>query len=213
MRESKAGKEESPGGLGLRSCLLALLVVLALLFVSLRAAGAFLITGDTLKKADVVVPLGGGGDWRVEEAVRLIEEKYAVNMVLTEPGEITPGEGPASNHFRQVAVDEGLSPNAIIVTDGVQRSTHEEAEALLALMQKHNMNAAIVVTDPFHTQRSRLIFRAVFDGSGRTVRVHPVPNHWYRSSTWFFRVDGWGNTLREYGKLAAFWLGLSGSLE
>ena len=192
----------------MRTCLLALLVALSLLYLVLRAAGAFLITGDRLKKADIVVALGGGGEWRVVEAVHLIQEQYATNLVLTEPGETGPGEGMGSRFFRTVAIENGLSQFAIQVTDGVQGSTHDEAEAVLALMQKHQLKSVIVVTDPFHTQRARLIFRDVFRGSGLTVRVHPVQNHWYRSTTWFFSLDGWANTLREYGKLVGYVFGV-----
>jgi uncharacterized SAM-binding protein YcdF (DUF218 family) len=200
----------SSASFGPRSCLLGLLVVLALLYLLLRAMGAFLIFGDRLKKADIVVALGGGGEWRVVEAVRLIQEKYAVNLVLTEPGEIRPGEGPGSRFFRTVAIEHGLSSNAIQVTDGVQRSTQDEARAVLELMQKHKYSSVIVVTDPFHTERTRLIFRDVFRGSGLTVRVHPVPDHWYRSSTWFLYKEGWANTIREYIKLAGYLVGFSG---
>lgn len=207
MTHTQAGRKQTGMGYGLRTCLLIILAALALLYVLLRGMGAFLITGDTLKKGDAVVALGGGGDWRVEEAVRLIGEQWATNLILTEPGEINPGEGPASRHFREAAITYGLSPNAIIVTEGVQGSTHDEAEAVLALMQKHNYKTVIVVTDPFHTQRTRMIFRDVFDESGRVVRVHPVPSHWYRSGTWFLSRQGWGNTMREYGKMLGFWLG------
>lgn len=200
-------------GCSLSSCLLAFLAAAALLYVLLRAAGAFLIIGDELKKGAVVVALGGGGDWRVEEAVRLIEQKWATTLILTEPGEIIPGEGPASRHFREVAITNGLSPFAIILTEGVQRSTHDEAEAVLALMQKHKYKTVIVVTDPFHTQRTRMIFREVFDESGLVVRVHPVQNHWYRSDTWFLSWEGWDSTIREYGKILGFWLGFYKTLE
>jgi uncharacterized SAM-binding protein YcdF (DUF218 family) len=197
---------------GPRTCLLVLLAILSILYLGLRGMGAFLITGDSLKKADVVVPLGGGGEWRVVEAVHLIEKRYAVSLVLTEPGETTPGEGPGSRFFRSVAIENGLSANAIEVTEGVQRSTEDEAQAVLKLMQKHQYKSVIVVTDPFHTQRARLIFRDVFRGSGLSVRVHPVSDHWYRSSTWFLSADGWANTLREYIKLAGYVLRKQGCL-
>lgn len=193
---------------GCRTCLLALLVILALLYLGLHAAGDFLIHGDRLRKSDVVVALGGGGEWRVLEAVHLIRERYATNLVLTEPGETAPGEGMGSNFFRTVAIENGLSPYAIIITEGVQRSTHDEAKAVLALMQKHKYTSVIVVTDPFHTQRTRLIFRDVFRGSGLAVRVHPVQDHWYRSDTWFLSVDGWANTIREYAKLIGYILNI-----
>ncbi len=199
------GKQKlRPACLGPRACLLVALVALGLLYLALRAAGAFLITGDRLKQANLVVALGGGGEWRVVEAVHLIQQRYATNLVLTEPGETGPGEGMGSRFFRSVAIENGLSPFAIIITEGVQHSTYDEARAVLALMQKHQYQSVIVVTDPYHTQRARLIFREVFRGSGLTVRVHPVSNHWYNSKTWFFSLDGWANTIREYVKLAGY---------
>lgn len=195
--------------MGCPTCLFALLVVAVLGYLALRAAGSFLIDGDQLKKADLVVALGGGGEWRVVEAVRLIEDRYATNLVLTEPGETGRGEEMGSRFFRTVAIENGLSPYAIMITEGVQRSTKDEAQAVRALMEKHKYQSVIVVTDPFHTMRTRLIFRETFRGSGLTVRVHPVPDHWYQSSTWFLSVDGWANTIREYVKLLGYILGLA----
>jgi uncharacterized SAM-binding protein YcdF (DUF218 family) len=196
-----------------RTCLLTLLVILALLYLFLRGLGAFLITGDRLKTADAVVALGGGGEWRVVEAVRLVQERYGQWLILTEPGEINPGDGPGSRYFRETAIENGLSPFAILVTEEIQRSTHDEAVAVLELMERHQLQSVIVVTDPFHTQRARMIFRQVFDGSGRTVRVHPVPRHWYKSGTWFLTAGGWGNTLREYIKMTGFFLGIYRTLD
>jgi uncharacterized SAM-binding protein YcdF (DUF218 family) len=198
---------------GLRTCLLALLVTLALGYLFLRGLGAFLITGDRLKPADAVVALGGGGEQRVAEAVRLIVERYGAWLILTEPGEIVAGEGPGSRYFRAAAVEKGLSPYAILVTDGIQHSTHDEALAVLRLMEQHQMQSIIVVTDPFHTQRTRMIFRSVFQGSGRTVRIHPVPDSWYRSGTWFLHKEGWRQTVQEYLKMAGFMLGVYRSLD
>jgi uncharacterized SAM-binding protein YcdF (DUF218 family) len=189
-----------------RICLLVVVVGLVVLYFALRGAGAFLITGDRLKKSDVVVALGGGEEYRVEESVRLINEGYGLWLLLTEPGEVKPGQGMASGFFRSVAIENGLSPHAILVTDGVQRNTNDEAHAVLKLMEKHHFQSVIVVTDPYHTMRTRMVFRSVFQDSGRTVRVHPVPDHWYRSGTWFFYPMGWEQTIREYLKVAGFYL-------
>ena len=85
-----------------RSCLLGLLVVLSLGYLALRGAGAFLITGDRLEPGDAVAVLGGGGEDRVVEAVRLVQEGYGRWLVITEPGEMAQGQGPGSQVFRQV---------------------------------------------------------------------------------------------------------------
>jgi uncharacterized SAM-binding protein YcdF (DUF218 family) len=214
---SQAGvdrKQERVAAPGPRTCLLALLVLLSLLYLGLRGMGAFLITGDRLKQVDAVVVLGGGGEHRVEEAVRLIKEKYGHWLIITEPGELDPPElGMGSQFFRIQAVELGLSANAILITEKTAASTYEEALAVLHLMESQQFKSVIVVTDPFHTQRTRIIFRRIFDETGLQVRIHPVPGHWYRSTTWFLSIEGWGHTLREYIKLAGYLLGYYRLLE
>jgi uncharacterized SAM-binding protein YcdF (DUF218 family) len=198
---------------GWRSRLLALLVALSLFFLGLRGAGAFLITGDPLERGEAVVVLGGGGEERVAEAVRLVQERYGLWLIVTEPGEVVEGQGPGSQVFRRVAILQGISPDVILITEKTAQNTLQEAEAVLETMQKHQLKSIIVVTDPFHTQRTRMIFRSVFAGSGLTVRVHPVANHWYRSTTWFLSQAGWENTLREYIKILGFLTGIYQTLE
>lgn len=195
------------------TCLLALLVFPGLLYLGLRGLGAYLITGDPLERGDAVVVLGGGGEHRVVEAVRLVQERYGLWLIVTEPGETVPGEGPGSQVFRNVAILAGISPDVILITEKTAGNTYQEAEAVMHMMEKHKLKSVIVVTDPFHTQRTRMIFRSVFAGSEISVRVHPVPNHWYRSTTWFLHLEGWGHTIREYVKLAGFWLGIARTLD
>lgn len=186
-----------------------LILVLGLVYLGLRGAGAFLITGDPLKKVDAVVVLGGGDEARVDQAVRLVLDEYGKWLIITEPGEVKPGQGPGSRAVQSLAVEEGLSPFAILITPEISTSTYEEARAVLALMEEKGFQSVLVVTDPYHTQRTRLIFRAVFDETGRSVRVYPVQNHWYRSNTWFLSADGWGHTVREFIKLVGYLLGFT----
>lgn len=197
--------------LGLSACLLVGLALLGLGYLLLRVLGAFLITGDPLKQPDAVTPLGGGSAGRVTEAVALLKQYPHAYLILTEPGEVKPGDGSGSAYYRQIAIESGLSEHAILITEGIQRSTRDEAGAVLALMQAQHMQTVIVVTEPYHTQRARMIFRDVFKGSGLVVRVHPVPDHWYRSDTWFLSAEGWRMTFNEYIKIASYWLGISRS--
>lgn len=191
-------------GFGLAGCLLAALFFIVVGYVGLRGAGAFLITGDALERADAVVVLGGGDDQRVHAGVDLIQNSYASVLILTEPGELEPGGGLGSQVFRSVAIESGLPPSAILITDQVASSTAEEAQAVLALMAERGFHSVIVVTEPYHTQRTRLIFRRAFASSGYTARIYPVQGHWFRSNTWFLSAEGWGHALREYAKLALF---------
>ena len=213
MPETPTGYAQQRSKPGLGACLLGLLIFIGLLYLVLRGLGAYLITGDPLERGDAVVVLGGGGEHRVVEAVRLVQERYGLWLIVTEPGETVPGEGPGSQVFRNVAILAGISPDVILITEKTAGNTYQEAEAVLHTMEKHQLKSVIVVTDPFHTQRTRMIFRSVFLGSEMTVRVHPVPGHWYRSTTWFFHLEGWGNTIREYVKLGGFLLGITRTLD
>ena len=187
--------------------LITLLAACVLVYLGLRAAGAYLITGDRLKAADAVVVLGGGDEQRVQQAARLVLEAYGRWLIITEPGEVKPGQGPGSLSVHGLAVEAGLSPFAILITPEISRSTYDEALAVRALMERQGFQSVLVVTDPYHTQRTGLIFREVFRGSGLSVRVYPVQNHWYRSSDWFLSSAGWETTVREYVKLMGFLLG------
>jgi uncharacterized SAM-binding protein YcdF (DUF218 family) len=211
--ETVSARDVSSRHFGPRSCLLVLLIFLSLAYLFLRGLGAFLIYGDRLVKSDAVAVLGGGEDQRVIEAVKLIRQKYGAWLILTRPGQDTAAVNPASLEYRQVALQNGLGPDQILVTSQTADSTYEEARTIRQLMEQRNFKSVIVVTDPFHTERTRLIFRGEFAGSGITVRVHPLPGHWYRSGTWFLSRAGWGQTIREYVKMAGYLLGIYKTLE
>jgi uncharacterized SAM-binding protein YcdF (DUF218 family) len=177
-----------------------------LIYGMLRAAGAILIIADPLQPAEALVVLSGGEE-RLPEAVRLMGERYGHYLILTETGEIRPGV-PASQALRSEAIRLGVYSSAIMVTDRTVTSTYDEAVAVLHLLESVNLTSCTVVTDPFHTLRTRLIFRKVFRGSGITVRVHPIPASWYRSRDWFLSKEGWITTAQEYLKLVVFLLGI-----
>jgi uncharacterized SAM-binding protein YcdF (DUF218 family) len=208
MNRNPPSSSRSCASASLPVLLLTGLVAVLFLYLGLRAAGAYLISGDRLKEVDAVVVLGGGDEQRVAQAVQLVLDQYGHWLIITEPGEVKPGQGPGSQAVISLAVDGGLSPFAIIVTPEISTSTYDEARAVLALMQDRGFQSVLVVTDPYHTQRTGLIFRDAFRGSGLSVRIYPVQNHWYRSDRWFFKSQGWGATVREYAKLAGYLLRL-----
>ena len=178
---------------------------LAALYLVLRLAGAVLIIADPLEKADAVVVLSGGNE-RLPEAARLMRERYGEWLVLTETGEIRPGVF-GSDDLRAEANSLGIPSSSILITERTVTSTRDEAVAVLPLMQERNLGSCIVVTDPFHTLRTRVIFRDIFRGSGKEIIVSPVPASWYRSRDWFLSARGWQYTLQEYFKLTLYLLG------
>ncbi len=194
-------------GIGL---LLLIVALVAGAYILLRAAGAYLIYADELQPADVIVVLSGGTDSRMNEALSLYKEDYAKIIVLTETGEQTEGyEYLNSFDMRIQLINNGIPSGNIMITDLTVNTTVDEAVAIRDLMRNRQFRSAIVVTDPYHTRRSKLVFNQVFDETGIDVIMHPVRSSWYNSRTWFTSVKGWQFTLLEYAKLISMKFGVS----
>jgi uncharacterized SAM-binding protein YcdF (DUF218 family) len=175
---------------------------LILLYFLLDGLGRYLIVSDPLNEANAIVVLSGD-EGRMVETAALFKEQYADLVILTEteqPSDNGEIETPSTQAKRLDALHEGIAEESILITSVQSSSTLDEAKAVLSLMQNRNLTSCIVVTDPFHSRRTRRIFYDVFRGSGITVMVHPVSDHWYHASTWFLSRLGWETTVSEYAK-------------
>lgn len=215
---------EKRTGNSAKSCFLALggmaslLLIIPILMLSLElilwALGGILIIADPLRESDAVVVLSGGGDLsRLEEGALIYMDHYASWLILTETGQTLPGqESLYTTYLRQEAVKLGVPDERIIATGGHAYSTYDEATHTLALMRDKDIHSCIVVTEPYHSLRTRFIFQKVFRGTGLKVIVRPVRGHWYRSGSWWATADGRDATISEYVKLFGFFLGLNSGL-
>ena len=217
MKDTAGNTNPAKGCKGL-SLLVIIPILLVILVVAgefiLTAAGGILIIADPLRESDAIAVLSGGGDMsRMEEGARLYLEKMGKWLILTE---ITTREGEkvteTTTLFKQIAIAEGVPNTSILVTSQAAFSTREEALEILKLAQKRDLQSLIIVTDPFHTFRTRLIFRSVFKDSGIDIYVRPVRDHWYRSPTWWATSQGRQATLSEYLKIVAYFSGLESGL-
>jgi uncharacterized SAM-binding protein YcdF (DUF218 family) len=192
---------------------IALVFAMLLVVGILNLLGAILIIADPLHEADAIAVLSGGGDLeRLNEAARLSNERYARWFILTETGETTLPESNAhlSNDLRKEAISLGVQNENILITKGIVNSTRDEAKSLKDILRFRRATSVIVVTDPYHTFRTRLIFLREFRGSGIQLIVHPVQGHWYHSYDWFLSKRGWQTTLLEYLKLTGALFNLGG---
>ncbi len=110
---------------------------------------------------------------------------------------------------RTKAIAGGFAENRIYLTDIRVDSTSDEAKAALELAQVQHWTELMIVTDPYHSLRTRVIFRDIFANSGITILVRPVVGHWFRSTTWFYHLEGWRFTFLEITKLISYMLGIS----
>jgi uncharacterized SAM-binding protein YcdF (DUF218 family) len=172
-------------------------------------SGGILIIADPLEKGDAVVLLSGGDQARMDEVVRIYEDKLAAAIILTETGEEVKGyDVQYSREQRNLLMEKGVPSGAIRITEKPVGSTRGEAKAVKNLVENDdNIHTVIVVTDSYHSLRTRLQFRDVFKDTEIKIIVRPVRGSWYRSTTWWLSARGWEATLLEYVKLGAFLLG------
>jgi len=169
----------------LQGCLIFLLVILVvfiLVWVGLIGAGAYLIVGDRVKPVDAIVVLSGDEGDRVEEAIKWYEKGYG-----------------------KIAIDAGVPADSMFVTAGESSSTIEEAMAVKVLAKQRNITSLLVITAPYHTRRTQMIFNREFKDSEIKVLVHPVEDSWYKPLTWYLSPQGWRQTLAEYASLLLIW--------
>ncbi len=187
------------------SCLVGIVLIPVLAVVLFIAMGSILVVADPLKRAEAIVVLSGGDEQRMKEAINLYEEKYAGMIILTETGAVLEGfNAQYSSEQRLLLIDAGIPPSAILIAPKNSASTRDEAKDVRTLVNNVNIHDLIVVTDPYHTLRTRMIWNEVFRNSEINIIVRPVRGSWYKSTTWWLSPAGWENTLNEYVKLSSY---------
>ncbi len=195
---------------------LGLLLLLAFLAVGayllLRGAGAYLIIADELQPANAIVMLSGGVESRMDEVLNLYRDGYGKVIILTETGQqLENFDVLHSNDIRIQLLNNGIPGGNILITENEVNSTADEAHAVKELLSNQQFSSAIIVTDPYHTRRTSVVFRDIFGDSPIKLIFRPVRGSWYNSRTWFLSSGGWRFTVMEYLKLAGYYLGVKES--
>lgn len=185
-------------------CILLTAVSAGIGLMLLLLAGDFLIVSDGLEKADAVVALSGGSPERLKESADLVLDRYSEYLILTNIDRQLPDGTGVTDSMRMDAILMGVSPYHILVTERVVNSTQDEAKAVRNLMELRGLKSCIVVTDPYHSRRTRIIFGDVFRGRKVSVRVYAVKDSSYQPGRWFLSLRGWQDTMNEYVKLAYY---------
>lgn len=175
--------------------------IVAVIYLILVGVGAILIVSDPIRQVDAVVVLSGDDGSRLALAIDLHAAGNSPNLVITST------DRTANADLRRAAKAGGFAPDRIFITEMKVNNTIDEAVAVRSLAEAQRWQSLMVVTDPFHSLRTRVIFKQILAGTGIEVLMRPVPSHWYRSTSWFFTSAGWQMTGLELSKLAAFFLG------
>jgi uncharacterized SAM-binding protein YcdF (DUF218 family) len=198
-----------------KGCLVSVLLfggIVAIIVIThntwLRWTGNFLVVSDPLQKVDAVVVLGGGGRERTQQGVKLMAEGYADWYIVTNAPLEMPGiRDEYSDLMKREAIWEGMTEDRILVAPGLVESTVDEAVAVHQLAEERDFRSLIIVSDPYHMRRARMIFRSEFKNTGIRIIVRPAEQSPYDPDKWWKTAEGLNTTWNEYAKLAVFLLG------
>lgn len=132
---------------------------------------------DHVQSADVIVvlgcnPYGESGpspcmEARGGHAADLYNQHYASNLIAT-------GNPAESSTLRRVLESKGVPSSAIIIENNA-RNTIQNIANTEPIILEHGWQTAILVTEPFHINRSTLIAHDIW-GTGITVYPSPAVN-------------------------------------
>ena len=162
--------------------------------------GYALVIDQPLQKADAIIVLGGGNGDRERTGARLYKEGYAPWVVTTgEPLKIPSiDDTPFAKFSADYLIKLGVPETAILQLPQ-STSTCDDARLTLASLPS-GIKRIIVVSDPFHTRRSQMIFNGRFKNQVEMIMVAASPS-WFDPSRWWMRESGIIAVGSEYLKL------------
>jgi uncharacterized SAM-binding protein YcdF (DUF218 family) len=104
------------------------------------------------------------------------------------PAATTWDTGLGACYMRDQAIAMGVPPQSVFIE---QESLHtrENAEYVLRLLKQHQMRRIILVTSPFHQQRTYLTFAKVFQPHDIQIMNYYAEADEWHPLTWFFSAE------------------------
>lgn len=162
---------------GLFKLALVLVACWALLVVAIALYGR----RDEAKTTDAIVVLGAAQyngrpspvlEARLRHAVDLYDRGIAKTLIVT--GGQAPGDRESEAEVsRRWAIQAGVPAAAIVTTRGM--TTRESMRDVGRLMEERGLDEAVLVSDPFHMLRLKLLAREMgFHGLTSPTRTSPI---------------------------------------
>ena len=139
----------------------AMLLLLTFVFLNL---GKWIDVTEKPVKSDIIVCLGGGTIERVKKSIELIEQGYARKQLFMLIGE---------SWYNQPYIKKNY-PGINIVIDESPKNTKEEVLFIKQYMKKHSYKSALIVTDPPHSGRVKLLTTLVSVESDEKMTFHMI---------------------------------------
>ena len=141
------------------------------------------------QKADAIVAISGGKTQvRTAEAIELYNMGWADRLIFSGAAFDTSAPSNASV-MRDQALKAGV-PSSDIFIEEFSRTTKENAEKTIDIVEKYNIERIVLVTSPYHQRRASIEFKKLTENRVTMVN-HPTMEDpdwpWY----WWATPKGW----------------------
>ena len=197
---------------GVRFKILAFLLVSATALVAasgtlLPMLGGWLDVGQTPAHADYVMLLNGDRDTRPFKVADLVVQGFADHAIITSVlGPERLLEPRVHEVSRAILNRCGVPDSQIEFLDARVGTTFDEAKTLQTFMADHPDASFSVVTNSYHSRRSRWILGRVLGDQMNRVRVISAPTDFYDQTNWWKHEDGFVLYLSELLKASFYWV-------
>ena len=143
---------------------------------------------DPPAKADAIVVLGGGANFRAFETAQLYQAGWA-RLILVMNSELRATDRlgltiTEAELVRRILLSNAVPAEAIYIVGTNLTSTYDEALTLKAWSKDSHAESFLIPTGPFHSRRVRWVFRKVFrDATARFTVTSIDPKQcrdWWR---------------------------------
>ena len=167
------------------------------------------IVNDTPEKADAIVILGGGVEYRPFAAAKLYNAGYAPKILIMDvdlsPTEQMGLKQPEKSVTRQILLRNGVPESAIETVGHAVHNTYQESLGVKEWAKQNGVKRLLVTTEIFHTRRVKWLFSKQFRGTGTDIRYIPATPGEYAATNWWQNEQGLINFQNEWLKLPYYW--------
>lgn len=196
--------------------LLFLLLLFLFLFRSslLQALGEYLVTDDPLEEVDLIVILQGSIPDRILHGIALYQGGFGKEILMVRSHDFSCYQLMEEYQLRlpghvdlnyQVAIEQGVAPDDIIILPGQADSTFDEALIIRDYLARERKASLLLITSKYHATRSLKIFNHVV-GDDIVIISSPSPYDPFDSALWWQERRMARSLLLEYLKLMNFYL-------
>ena len=174
----------------------------------LPAMGRWLDVGETPQSTDFVLVLPGHYETRPFVSAALVNVGLADKALIIETAsspDVTAGVAPPNHEIVwRILVRRGVQPDDITILEASSTCTLEDAEALARFLKGRPDKTVTIVTNDFHTRRSRWVFRRVFGERFQQLRFVSAPRDECDAENWWHSRSGISLYVSEYLKLVYY---------